>query len=63
MVKDFAVSTKFAIARIALGIACVLLLRKKKFCWIYPSVAGFGCSCSWNSAVGCIAVVVDVAVV
>ena len=31
MVKDFAVCTKFAIARIALGIAVVLLLRIKFF--------------------------------
>ena len=31
MVKDFAVCTKFAIARIALGIAVVLLLRIKIF--------------------------------
>ena len=31
VVKDFAVSTKFAIARIALGIAVVLLLRIKIF--------------------------------
>ena len=31
VIKDFAVSTKFAIARIALGIAVVLLLRIKIF--------------------------------
>ena len=34
----------------------------KNFCLIYPFVAGFGCSCNWNFAVGRIAVVVGVAV-
>jgi hypothetical protein len=61
VIQYFAVCTKFAIARVALWVYCFVSLGKN-FCFVYPSVAGSGCSCSWSFVVARIIAVVGAAV-